>query len=417
LEGNVTPVAARAYILLATGLSYLGLAKACLDRWRVRGLYVRRLSRRLDFAYALGVFLLLLLPALAESDAERRPYQVTKLLFTVSPLFALGLALLFQRFPSGRRGREAAAAAASKLGVRVAAAFAGVVVIALMVVGTARMTAAEGHAAPQPRSLAHVLLSRDMQTLQRELPRLSPGPLICAYRDPFRGYQSAWISYFARQDSVWLADPLLNMNHNLDIGEAKRIADLRTAPPKALVLTRRAGDFRSVAAGDLELIWSGESFALWRSPGGAWAVPLAWENPNGLQEQTGTKFFWIGGKPTSLEVVALCPGEVTLGAVFTPGPSLAATRTRRVRVCAGAGFCTEFVTQGGAEEIAVPITSGRTIITFEALDRPDAIAKAGKEPSPRLVGAGEWSFRFRPCSAWADDPLSEKTEKHETGRR
>src|SRR5262249_43588991 len=147
------------------------------------------------------VLALALLPLLLLAKDNRHPYQFYKLFCCVSPLFPAGVALLC-----------ASPRAAVSSWWRRLACWSGQVPVAASLVlaaaGTAAMTHQGDDRVPGYRSYSYMLHAPDLRELQRVLPGLKKGNLVLAYQDhTTRGIMTSWLSYFGRQQRIWLANP------------------------------------------------------------------------------------------------------------------------------------------------------------------------------------------------------------------
>jgi hypothetical protein len=339
------------------------------------------------------------LPLVVFVKDERHPYQLYKMLITVSPLLPLGLALFMGRRLKAAVGHHSNGVAGIRHlwnGIRQPVAImVGVAVLAGW--ASSRMAYETRLSRPLSRfAQSHYLLDPDVRELQSRLSALPEGELVFAFHDPTDGFLNSWLSYFARRQQIWMTD-----GHFIDLPvDMAGVEDIvgthaQDSPSDLLILTHKGG-FQSVDCGELTPVWVGRSFWLWKLSTGAWAVPTAFDNPAGLNDPQDQGTFWVGAKSTTIEVLASQPGEVILNGAFLPGPSLPETDVRHLRIRSSRGYESELVSHGSVEELRVPICSGKTTITIEALDTPSLTVLPNGDPRTLLVLVQKLSFRFCP---------------------
>jgi hypothetical protein len=237
------------------------------------------------------------------------------------------------------------------------------------------------------------------------LPRLKQGNLVMAYQDHSLGIMTAWLSYFGRHQRVWLAHrEFYQFEGSMDRHGAS-ILDVSHLPPDIYVLSRTEG-FKEVNPGDAVLRWSGKRgsagepapaaglFQLWESTSGVWAVPIRFDNPNSLEGDSNNPFCWLGKGQTRIDVLAGCPGVVTLCARLEPGPCLPESRRRRLLLRSSGGWSREIISHGGPVQWTIPIPAGKSTITIESLDKPTLSPLPSGDTRPMLVGMSELSYHF-----------------------
>jgi hypothetical protein len=369
-----------AYAFTLTALGFAGLVVACLVR-------LRGGSRRC-LAFACTVLALAVVPLLVLTQGWSFPYQFYKLLCTVSPLLFLGLCLLGQPVTAAPRRGWLAWLAVPPLAV----------VFVLAAASTAWMAWDSSRTAPHGRCFGHYLCATDLRDLQRLLPRLPHTNLVLALDHPPCPHHppaalNSWLSYFGRRHRLWVAAPtFIDVEAWQDV--AAGLADFSDLPPDILVLTARCLGVQTVDRGRARPVWSGVHFTLLHCPDGAWAVPLAFSNPNGCEGTLLHSWSWMGTDRVTLDVLAGRPGTVTLSGTFGLGPSLPASDcTVRVRC---AGYQGAFFTRGGPGALEVPVPAGRSRITLEVLDRPVLRSFPNQGPRALLLLVTDLSFRYRP---------------------
>jgi hypothetical protein len=387
---------ARFYGLAVTGLGYLGLCRAWLDRLH-RPAPSGAGPGRGSLSFATGVAAVALLPLLVLAKDDWLPYQYYKLLMSVGPLLALGLALLGQRPPAAANALAPSGAPAPGGRLRAAPGllcFGAVAVLAAAAAASMTLNTTLKHREITRSSTALLMRQPDVVAVGRLLSKAPPGDLIFAFKDPSGGYLNGWFAYFGRRRQIRMLDPHFLAMPGWEARGA-HILDQDDLPAGAAILLM-GGPFEAAAVGDLEPVWTAGRFRLVRpAPGGGWALAYDLANPNGLEEVRGRPFFWIGGGATTLRASASRPGILTLRAHFVPGPCLPDARPARLRVRTSAGHDAEFVAAGGVGELAVPVPAGACTISIESLDRPARPAPGG-EPRPLLLGVSNPEFRFAP---------------------
>jgi len=406
--GPIVRTAVRMLGLSATCLGFLGLLKAWLDRWRS--------ARRQARVLASCVLALALLPLMVFLQDDEHPYQLYKLLLSISPLLVLGLALLWQPLPlasatanAGRRKPSVVLTCASLL-----------VILGAGVLATGQMVWRTHGTQQHPRSHAPSLLAEEVGTLRRLLEELPPSNLLLVTDDRYGPLYSSWFSYFGRQHRIWMTSPefidiqfvegatdesilkvgkvpikKLPSGRLVQLVPFPSVLDLKTLPRAALVLEQHPCGIDKVACGDVTAVWAGSSFQLWKSPSGRWALPVRLETPYEIEKVGDRSFFWMGQAATTMEVLANCPGTIALSAAFLPGPCLPSTSGCRLQVKTSAGVQLEILMTGGPKTLTLPVEAGRTTVWLTPLDRPVPLPSGG-DPRMLLLGVHELAFAFTP---------------------
>jgi hypothetical protein len=393
----------RAYAVAATTLALLGLFKNWLLWPRADcgadALPSGGATGRPSRAFAACLLALAFLPLLIFVHDDRHAYQFYKTLLSVSPLFPLGLALLWGRGGAahGRPGESATGGGGPAAAGWARATAAAATVVAVLVSGavaSGRMSVAATGREPVARCY-RLLNDPEVAALQDRLRRMPPANLVLAFHDPCAGYLNSWVSYFGRRHRIWMTDPRFcnnDLERHPEIGPAVALGP--DAPPADALFLTCQDAFQDIDGGDLKPTWPRGKFQLWKRGEGAWALPLGVANPNGLESEEGRPYFWAGQGETTVEVLAGAAGDVTLRGDFSPGPSLPETGVRRLRVRTSGGFEDVFVTSGGPGEITVPVAAGKTTVTLEPLDRPSVPALPSGDARPLLLRVSDLSFRF-----------------------
>jgi hypothetical protein len=248
-------------------------------------------------------------------------------------------------------------------------------------------------AKPRERSNAALMHRPDLRPLHDLLESRPRRDVVLALKHP---YLASWLSYLARRHRVHLPDPG-DVSPTLEqVPRLRGGAGLAELSTGAMVLTGPQGAFARVDPGDMRLLGSGEWFLLWQAGSRGWAVPLGISNPNGLEALDGRPYFWIGGPPTALDVLAGGPGELVLSADFRPGPIAGGGSRRSFVVRTSAGHEQRLATEGGELSARVPLPAGRTRITLEALDAPAPPGPGQADLRPMVLGVHGLSLAFVP---------------------
>jgi hypothetical protein len=366
------------------------------------------------------VFGVALLPLIVLVKDDQHLYQYYKLLLSISPLLVLGLALLWQP-PS------AAVGSAPRLkNWQPALLTCGSLLVMLCAeaAGTGQMVWQTTPTRPHPRSQAPVLLAEDMRAARTLLEDLPAGDLLLVTNGIYGPLYNSWFSYFGRQHQIWLTSPdfidielarsvppesittlwqcapkKLPSGRLVHVRPLPRALDLKSLPPGAIVLEQCVPGFQQVARGDSTELWAGQAFRLWKSSSGRWAVPLQLETPYGMESAEGRPFFWMGEGETTLEVLASCPGTVTLSGSFVAGPAMPTSSAGRLQVRTSAGRHMEVPIAGGPKTLTVAVEAGRTSLWLRPLDRPvPRLAAPQADPRTLLVAVHELGFGFTAAS-------------------
>jgi hypothetical protein len=372
-----------ALALVVTALAYVGLIYACWQSIGQAAPMDEGAHRRL--AVLSAVLALALLPLGVRLKDSAHPYQFYKLLLSVAPLLVLGLGLL-------ALSRAAASNAERWCGLRrLRTWIAGtslLLVLMAAIAGTLKMVLDTTTQAAHARSYAHLMHSSDMRFLQDHL-ESSPGGNVAIVQH--NGYVTSWLSYLARHQRLWLLDigyagPIL-----AETLRPQGIVGGTRLPHDVCVITRHEGAFSRVDPGDMRLVWAGRWFQLWQAQSARWALPVEIVNANGLETRDGHPFFWMGGPPTQIEVLAGSAGQLTLSGRFIPGPSSLSSSPIRFRVNRAGGPQIEREINGGEMAVSLPVNAGKSLIFLEALAEPRL--PDGSQP-PLVVGIQGLSVSF-----------------------
>jgi hypothetical protein len=325
-------------------------------------------------ALVVNLVFLLALPFLVIAKDANHPYQFYKLLLTASPLLVLGLALLGRRATPGALPGEASPTPPRLVMLRLAP---GVLLGGLTVVGgaaTAHMVLRTTTPHAEDRFWGRVLLGPPEQQLADFLEALHGRNIAYSGTDSVSGtgfYFNSWISYFARRNRLWLANPNFNDGDDLTVyPRLRHLADLSHLPPDVLFLSRRGSVLLQPPGGFArqEALWQNRHYVLWTPRTADVAMITNIAAPYGLEPSDGT-FFWMGQGEVAVDVLAPRPGRVRLSAHFRLGPSLPGRSTRTVRVQAEGVPAEDVVIDETAEGFRVPVQQGVNRIRLRVLEK------------------------------------------------
>jgi hypothetical protein len=354
---------------------------------------------RRSLSFVCSVVGLAMLPFLVAVKDDHHLYQLQKLLLSVGPLLVLGLGLLHLGSPAVAIGDNATGRSWwRKRALGLMSLLPLGVVLVCGALGTGHMILQRQPSSPDWRHFETRLTAPDMRRIRDLLERSAGNDLFIAHND---WYLKSWLGYFGRRNRVWFFTPSLV---NIELGQYPQTARMQSAqdlPAQALVVGEwgdQSSIFARVSPGDTRLEWSGHSLQLWRTLSSNWAFPHSVTNPNGLESRGGQPFFWIGGSPTFIDVVAGRAGSLTFTATFMLGPSLPETRTRKLRVSSTAGCEFDLVTAGGHESFKVPVLAGKTRVSLLALDPPTRARLENGDQRPLVLGVQGLEALFRPAA-------------------
>ncbi len=133
-------------------------------------------------------------------------------------------------------------------------------------------------------------------------------------------------------------------------------------------------------------------------------VLLGIQNPNGIEiDGQGKKFFWMGGKPTSLRLLAVSEGEILLRARYVMGPSLPDKSGRDVIISSSADKEEQHILVTEAtRDIRIPVRKGFNEISFKIDDIPTLSKLPSGDTRPLLLGVYRAKISFEARSTMSD---------------
>ena len=348
---------------LLTGAAAAGLVAAC-------GIALRTCwkERRPVASSAAGLLLGLLglaaFPLVLVLRDREHPYQVYKLLITISPLLALGLVCLVCRLSRGQT-QEAPVGNWSWSSAWPAVARA----MLLVTVGGAALSTV----LMVRRSIKYVAWYRtaqvstrdpDLKRVERLLASLRGEAIVCRGAG---GVANIWLAYFGRFNRLWITWPNCTWPEPKE-GPAPRrhpdpeqlsrgfyLPDFNGIPENAHFLCPRKSDFLQPSGGpeDYRVEWLCDSYMLWKPLRHTWACISHIVNPDGSAPLAG-KLLKLGGGATECRILTGRAGTVklTLAVAADSGPG------RR----AGWPLCVT----AGQERRRYEVASGKYVISFPA---------------------------------------------------
>lgn len=347
-------------------------ARAAFRGWRSREL-------RGLLALQLDLFALLGLPIVLFIQGRNNPYQFYKLLLSISPLFIVGIMLLYQQLRGDQYRHENRDSGSSIFGALVITLFSAVVICGSG--STAYMALLSSYPNVGPREFQGLLLNQGMRELRAQLEGLHGQTLLLT--EP-SGYLNGWVAYFGRNNHIWLTNPMVS---DIDLSQergASATINLERLPSDAIVVSNRTQHLEAVSS--TNVIWSGSAYSLWKLQRATGSGIVSIANTNGLERVGGDDFFWMGTDETTLRIFAPRDGMLQLQAIFVPGPSLAATQERHVLIRRNQNYQKKLTVASEQATIALPVVQGVNTITIHVLDRPDTLHLPNGETRSLLLG-------------------------------
>ncbi len=195
---------------------------------------------------------------------------------------------------------------------------------------------------------------------------------------------SEWAVYFLREAQIRLGDfdAYLAMPHvraRLARSPVYPWADVR------FVLTDAIQQGPVLGTEGWTLVWQNAAYRLWDTGASNWAIVTEARVPNGLEQVGGKPFFWIGGGPTALRLIAREAGCVLVSATMVPGPSVKRTDGRTITIETSAGQHDTVALMPGQNRFAWRVQPDANDITLAANDEPD-LPRRGSDQRPLVVG-------------------------------
>jgi hypothetical protein len=349
-----------------TLVALIGLGLAC--RGKLRALRQKAAGEsRAAAALSVALVLLALLPAAVVLRDREHPYQVYKLLITVSPLLVLGVVLAVRssvaRWPK--------------------VVLAGVAAAAL--VGTADMLWRSTHAEQVPRTIAWMLLDPNMTAAAHRLEQESGSDMLIATADVT---SNPWLAYYARHNRIWFNCAEINRTPEAAWPpQHLSMFHLAEVPPSCLVLASKFPALDVAPPAGARLEWANDAYQLWRTTGRTWALPTAFRSSIAPEHKDGRPFFWMGVEPVTLEVIAGCPTTLSLRGKVVAGPFRGpAGPAWQLVISTDHGWATQLQGTGCDLALDVPLPAGKTVLTLSIPETFDLIHVFQEHFSAEVLG-------------------------------
>jgi hypothetical protein len=124
-------------------------------------------------------------------------------------------------------------------------------------------------------------------------------------------------------------------------------------------------------------------------------------NPNELEIVNGKPFFWMGGKPTILDVESPYQGKIHMRFEASPGPSHPETDQRTLRVISG-NWSRIITLKAGLIKIDIPVEVGENEITLEVIEKATLPILPNGDQRPLIVGVRDLKLaKYSLLNHWA----------------
>jgi hypothetical protein len=351
--------------LALTSLAAVGLGWACLKH--LRGALQNRSDEKARGAALLSVAILAvsLLPVAVLLRDSEHPYQVYKLLISISPLLVLGVAL-------------ALLSARKKVVVILAA------VGALMAVGTGDMLWRSTRAERVPRTIAWMLLDPNMSSVARRLEQVSSSNLLIATEDVTI---NPWLAYYGRRNPLWVNTDRINdtseptwPHHHMSMFHLEEL------PPSPLILGSKLAAFDFEPPPGMRLEWSNGAYQLYATTGRNWALPATFRGARGCEQREGKPVVWLGKDGATLEIIAGSPTTLALHGKFVSDRAVSLSSSCCVIVSRDRGPTSWAPANGSELALEISLPAGKTALTLAVQDTAGTMQHATSERSTPCLG-------------------------------
>jgi hypothetical protein len=222
-------------------------------------------------ALGIGPFIVLAHP--------RFEYQSVKLMITISPVWVMGLGFELRR-RSIARTQELSQSAWARFVLSPYSLGISIILLGLCAVWQTTEVSTTGHV---DYSLHSHLLDPSVRQVRSQLEHYRAESIVLACGSGH--IWNSYLSYAARNNQVWLANPIINDRISLGcthvndtkyipFANGRELVDLSTVPPGSLVLTRTDDQKQIDIEGDRTLSWETGVFQVWRvGPGPFHLIP------------------------------------------------------------------------------------------------------------------------------------------------
>jgi hypothetical protein len=356
-----------------------------LRLWSNHLAWMRQSWRDVRFRHSLllatGVVVVGLLPLLVLARGTECPYQLYKLLLSVSPLLVLGVAVgvtptrlpkpaetTAQQLPWTRR--QVAAGLLPLLFVLMLAT-SGTIAMALQSTNTSESAAWRGSG----QYITGNPCWRGVLSFVRAAP---PSNLILAAGPNV--FKNCWPAYFARRHQVWLTNPAINDANRVDTDfpEAAHVLDLNTVPTDAYLLTGGWTAMCTQVGGDAQIFWANPIFQIWKLGPGPLVIRTHIDKPTYIWYDNGpySITLGVGPQPALMHFWARRAGQLRLTGSFLPAPKLPPGATLRIRFTNAQGQSSSVLCKSGKQTVSLPLEAGKSVVKVECLASPDVPAAA-----------------------------------------
>jgi len=302
-------------------------------------------------------------------------YQFYKLQLTVSPLYGIGVVYWVD---SARQQKTVTKIAQikDKLNPKFIIFTALIVIMCISGASTFSMTYRSGFGKTRDGIGyvgAFLLGSPEMRDLANLLGSINDKNVIISYRDSFGdgGYINGWMSYFARNNRVYVTNPKISGGIVPDLSMQK--INLSTLPAGSILINSTKEPCEGDVAGfQVSTLMKNSMVHVYQISSHNWAFIEQVITPNRFgNDAPGNPYIWIGNSPASMIVYAGKTGLLTIRANLFIGPSLPIETPQSLEITNL--YVTRIITvqgQASKQVIEIPVTSGQNEIKFQVLGKP-----------------------------------------------
>ncbi len=347
--GEYSPLLSPIFQYLLRGLALGFTVIAGYGWWRIW-------SARRDSAVS-GVLALLSLTLVLGVADRSHPYQFYKLLITVSPLLVLGNGIaLWQWSITTAKDQSDLVSWRSRyaflpIGVLIiltATAVFGTVDMIQTTISDSTPIATYGTLRTD-RSRSALFLSSNMRALEQKLFQLRGQNLLIITNssDEYGGYNSgfvnAWLTYFARNNRVWVTNFDYQTVDLRNVPAAIPDIDYASLPDDLYILTDRASSPIEAHTEGLTSVWEAGAYRLSHVVNRHWVVPLHGQD---FGSRTNTDMT-IGPKPSSMTFISGSPRIIKLAGTFEDGTAPSDRAPKFLSVTTSHGIQQDLLVHGG----------------------------------------------------------------------
>jgi hypothetical protein len=239
--------------------------------------------------------------------------------------------------------------------------------------GTLHMVWQSTSLQPSERYAGAYLLTPQFRAVQDKLESVHGSNVYIYESDPLSnsGLLNGWLSYFARDNRVWLGNPHVNDTDLELMPEEAATLDTESLPSDVLMVidARASGSMIGSNIGSGAPLWSSGDYLLLAGGAGQWAVPVSIRSGVGPPVADARSYAWVGHDPLTIDVVAAVDGQLTIGGAFDSSAGNTPAN-RHLAVTTDKGYSGQWLVQGGDSTFTLPIHTGSTRITLVDDDGP-----------------------------------------------